>query len=107
MQYFTLIGGFLGFILTLLVGFLAGKDLAASVFNATIGCIFTAFLFRGLRFSIEYCARQVIAEKTRERDKLRAAEEASAHSNSTSSADSESSQSENPEPDKTTQGAPA
>lgn len=78
MQYFTLIGGFLGFLLTFVVSIFAGKDLAESVFNATIGCIVTAFLFRGLRFSIEYCARQIVAQKTRERDQLRATEEASA-----------------------------
>lgn len=76
MQYFTLIGGFLGFLLTLVVSIFAGKDLAASVFNATVGCIVTAFLFRGLRFSLEHCARQIVAQKTRERDELRAAEEA-------------------------------
>lgn len=78
MQYFTLIGGFLGFLLTLVASIFAGKDLAASVFNATIGCIVTAFLFRGLRFSIEHCARQVVAQKARERDELRAAEQAAA-----------------------------
>lgn len=78
MQYFTLIGGFLGFLLTLAVSILAEKDLAASVFNATIGCIVTAFLFRGLHFSLEICSRQIIAQKTRDRDEQRAAEQATA-----------------------------
>ena len=47
MQYFTLIGGFVGFLLTFAVSILAGKDLAESVSNATIGCIVGGFLFRG------------------------------------------------------------
>jgi hypothetical protein len=68
MQYFTLIGGFVGFLLTLIVSFLGGKDLADSVFNATIGCILVALLFRALRFAAELCAKQVVAEKTRLRD---------------------------------------
>lgn len=68
MQYFTLIGGFVGFLLVLVVSFLAGKDMADSVFNATIGCVLVALLFRALRFAAELCAKQVIAEKTRLRD---------------------------------------
>jgi hypothetical protein len=38
------------------------------VFNATIGCILVALLFRALRFAAELCAKQVVAEKTRLRD---------------------------------------
>jgi phosphotransferase system glucose/maltose/N-acetylglucosamine-specific IIC component len=68
MQYFTLIGGFTGFVLAFLVSLLANKNLEASVFNATIGCILTALLFRVFRFVIEYCAKQVVAEKTRLRE---------------------------------------
>lgn len=101
MQYFTLIGGFIGFVLTLAVSIFAGKDLASSVFNATIGCIVTAFLFRGLRFSLEFCARQIVAQKTRERDELRASEEAAS---STQPTDSDSS---TPAPANETQGSPA
>lgn len=102
MQYFTLIGGFFGFLLTLIVSIFAGKDLAASVFNATVGCIVTAFLFRGLRFSLEYCARQIVAQKTRERDEQRAAEEAAA---TTPPADP--AQTAPPETKNETQGSPA
>jgi len=76
MQYFTLIGGFIGFLLTLAVSFLAGKDLADSVFNATIGCVLVAFLFRALRYAAELCAKQIVAEKTRLRDEELAAKEA-------------------------------
>jgi hypothetical protein len=76
MQYFTLIGGFVGFLLTFAVSLLAGKDLAESVFNATIGCIVGGFLFRGFRAAAEHCAKQIVAEKTRLRDEQRAAEEA-------------------------------
>jgi len=68
MQYFTLIGGFTGFILAFLVSLVAGKNLEDTVFNATIGCVLTALLFRVFRFVVEYCAKQVVAEKTRLRD---------------------------------------
>lgn len=68
MQYFMLIGGFVGFLLTLLASIVAGKDLADSVFNATIGCIVVAFLFRAFRYAAEYCAKQIIAEKARIRE---------------------------------------
>lgn len=68
MQYFTLIGGFTGFVLTFLVSLVAGKNLEDTVFNATIGCVITALLFRLFRFVIEYCAKQVVAEKARLRD---------------------------------------
>jgi len=68
MQYFTLIGGFTGFVLTFLVSLLAGKNLEDTVFNATIGCIVTALLFRLFRLAMEYCANQVVAEKARLRD---------------------------------------
>ncbi|MFM8364434.1 MAG: hypothetical protein ACKOAS_04710 [Verrucomicrobiota bacterium] len=76
MQYFTLIGGFVGFLLTFAVSLFAGKDLAESVFNATIGCIIVGLLFRGFRAAAEHCAKQIVAEKTRLRDEQRAAEEA-------------------------------
>jgi uncharacterized membrane protein YjfL (UPF0719 family) len=78
MQYFTLIGGFVGFLLTLAVSFLAGKDLADSVFNATIGCVVVAFLFRALRYAAELCAKQIVAQKTRIRDEELAAQQAAA-----------------------------
>lgn len=81
MQYFTLIGGFLGFVLTLVVSLLSQKDLSTSVFNATIGCVITGFLFRGFRFIAEYCAKQVVAERTRIRDEEAAAAEAEAAAN--------------------------
>jgi uncharacterized membrane protein YjfL (UPF0719 family) len=68
MQYFTLIGGFFGFALTLAVSILAGKELGTSVFNATVGCVIIAFLFRGFRFVTEYCAQQVVSERLRLRD---------------------------------------
>ena len=73
MQYFTLIGGFIGFLLTLLVSLVAGKNLEDAVFNATIGCILTALLFRIFRFVIEYCAKQVVNEKVRLREIEKAA----------------------------------
>lgn len=76
MQYFTLIGGFLGFVLTFVVSLLSQKDLSTSVFNATIGCVVTGFLFRGFRFIAEYCAKQVVAERTRLRDQAASAEAA-------------------------------
>lgn len=76
MQYFTLIGGFIGFLLTLAVSFLAGNDFADSVFNATVGCVLVAFLFRALRYTAEFCAKQIIVEKTRIRDEQLAAIEA-------------------------------
>ena len=68
MQYFTLIGGFTGFVLTFLVSLVAGKNLEDTVFNATVGCVITALLFRLFRLAIEYCAKQVVAEKARLRD---------------------------------------
>ena len=68
MQYFTLIGGFTGFVLAFLVSLVAGKNLEDSVFNATMGCILTALLFRVFRSVLEYCAKQVVAEKARLRD---------------------------------------
>jgi len=68
MQYFTLIGGFTGFVLAFLVSLVAGKDIESAVFNATIGCVLTAILFRIFRLVVEYCAKQVVAEKTRLRD---------------------------------------
>lgn len=76
MQYFTLIGGFVGFLLTLAVSIFAGKDLADSVFNATIGCVAVGFLFRAFRYAAEYCAKQIVAEKTRIRDEELAAQQA-------------------------------
>jgi hypothetical protein len=76
MQYFTLIGGFVGFLLTFGASLFAGKDLAQSVFNATIGCIVMGLLFRGLRAALEYCAQQVVAEKARLRDEQLAAQQA-------------------------------
>ena len=81
MQYFTLIGGFVGFLLTLIVSFLAGKDLADSVFNATIGCVLVGLLFRALRFAAELCAKQVVAEKTRLRDEELARQNAETETN--------------------------
>ena len=78
MQYFTLIGGFVGFLLTLAVSFLAGKDLADSVFNATVGCVLVGFLFRAFRYAAEHCARQIVAEKTRLRNEELAAQQAAA-----------------------------
>jgi len=68
MQYFTLIGGFIGFLLALLVSLVAGKNLEDAVFNATIGCILAALLFRVFRFVVEYCAKQVVNEKARLRE---------------------------------------
>ncbi len=82
MQYFTLIGGFVGFLLTFAVSLVAGKDLAESVFNATIGCVVMGFLFRGFRAAAEHCAKQVVAEKTRIRDEQLAAEQAEQAANS-------------------------
>jgi len=76
MQYFTLIGGFVGFLLTLAVSFMAGKDLADAVFNATIGCVLVGMLFRLFRYAAEYCAKQIVAEKTRIRDEELAAQQA-------------------------------
>jgi hypothetical protein len=76
MQYFTLIGGFVGFLLTFAVSLFAGKDLAESVFNATIGCVLMGFLFRGFRAAAEHCAKQIVAEKARKRDEQLAAEQA-------------------------------
>ncbi len=79
MQYFTLIGGFIGFALTLAVSILSDKELGTSVFNATVGCLVIAFLFRGFRFVAEYCAKQVVNERCRVRDEeLAAAAEAEA-----------------------------
>lgn len=78
MQYFTLIGGFIGFALTLAASILAGKELGTSVFNATVGCVIIAFLFRGLHFVTVFCAKQVISERTRLRDEELAAAEAAA-----------------------------
>jgi high-affinity K+ transport system ATPase subunit B len=75
MQYFTLIGGFVGFLLTFVVSFLAGKDLADSVFNATIGCVLVAFLFRAFRYAAENCAKQIVAQKKRQRDEELAAQQ--------------------------------
>jgi len=89
MQYFTLIGGFIGFLLTLAVSFLAGKDLADSVFNATIGCVLVAFLFRALRYAAERCAKQIVAEKTRLRDEELAAKEAAQADAASSPTDAE------------------
>lgn len=74
MQFFTLIGGFLGFTLVLVVSLIAAKPLEEAVFNATLGCVLTAFLFRGFRMLLEHCARQVVAEKTRLRDEQAAVE---------------------------------
>jgi uncharacterized membrane protein YjfL (UPF0719 family) len=80
MQYFTLIGGFIGFALTLAASILAGKELGTSVFNATVGCVIIAFLFRGLHFVTVFCAKQVVSERTRLRNEEMAAatEEAAA-----------------------------
>ncbi|MEI8293498.1 MAG: hypothetical protein WCG66_05810 [bacterium] len=68
MQYFTLIGGFIGFSLAFAVSLAAGKNLEEAVFSATVGCLLTALLFRLFRLSLEYCAKQIIAEKSRLRD---------------------------------------
>lgn len=68
MQYFTLIGGFIGFLLVFLVSLIAGKNLEDAVFNATIGCVLTALLFRIFRSIVEYCAKQVVSEKARLRE---------------------------------------
>jgi hypothetical protein len=76
MQYFTLIGGFVGFLLTFGVSLLSGKDLAQSLFNATIGCVVMGLLFRGFHAAIGHCAKQVVAEKARLRDEQLAAEQA-------------------------------
>lgn len=76
MQYFTLIGGFVGFLLTFGVSLFSGKDIAESVFNATIGCVVMGLLFRGLHAAIEHCAKQVVAEKARLRDEQLAAQNA-------------------------------
>lgn len=78
MQYFTLIGGFIGFALTLAASILAGKELGTSVFNATVGCVIIAFLFRGLHFVTVFCAKQVVSERTRLRDEELATAEAAA-----------------------------
>lgn len=75
MQYFTLIGGFVGFLLTFGVSLFSEKDLAGSVFNATIGCIVVGLLFRGLHAAIQHCAKQVVAEKARLRDEQLAAQQ--------------------------------
>lgn len=63
-----LIGGFIGFVLAFSVSLIAGKNLEDAVFNATIGCVITALLFRLFRYIIDYCAKQVVAEKARLRD---------------------------------------
>lgn len=78
MQYFTLIGGFFGFALTLAASILSDKELGVSVFNATVGCLVIAFLFRGFRSVAEYCARQVVTERSRLRDEELAAAAAEA-----------------------------
>ena len=89
MQYFTLIGGFVGFLLTLIVSFLAGKDLADSVFNATIGCVLVGLLCRALRFAAEFCAKQVVAEKTRLRDEELARQNVESETSAAPPSDSE------------------
>jgi uncharacterized membrane protein len=78
MQFFTLIGGFIGFLLTLAVSLLAGKSLEICILNATIGCVIVGLLFRGLHYAVEHCARQIVAEKTRLRDEALATEQAAA-----------------------------
>ena len=98
MQFFTLIGGFVGFLLTFVVSLLAGKDLAESVFNATIGCVVGALLFRGLHAAIEHCAKQVVAEKTRIRDEQLAAEQAASEATATAEAASEAPQTDGQTP---------
>ncbi len=51
-----------------MVSLVSGKSIDEAVLNATIGCFLTALLFRVFRIIIEYCAKQVVAEKARLRD---------------------------------------
>jgi H+/Cl- antiporter ClcA len=46
MRYAFFIGGFIGFMLTALAGFLAGRSSEAVFRDAAIGCLVAAFLFR-------------------------------------------------------------
>lgn len=52
-KYFLIVGGFWGFTLTLIVGFLAKNEMVIVLQNASVGCIVGAFLGKLLQWVIE------------------------------------------------------
>ncbi len=73
MQSVFLFGGFVGFALTVITGFLSGRTMDYVLRDASIACIFTAFLFRWLWGFVARAFAQTVERKR--------AEEAAANEN--------------------------
>jgi hypothetical protein len=79
MKYFTLLGGFAGFILTLLSSYLAGNEMASALCDASVGCLLGGFMMRGLYRTMTRCFRTTMEEKIRQRrEQLKQQQEVSA-----------------------------
>ena len=66
MKFFMLLGGFVGFLLTMMAGIFAGAELWVVVLNASFGCIGGALLFRMFRKVVASSVREAVAQKARQ-----------------------------------------
>ena len=65
MKYFMLLGGFLGFTISMGAGIFAGSELWMVVFNASLGCVVGALLFRIFRKVVAGSVREVAMQRSR------------------------------------------
>ena len=63
MKYLLLIGGFLGFALVFLGGWIVGRDPLSSVIQASFGCLAGAVLFRWLGHTYARSVHTVLLER--------------------------------------------
>lgn len=69
MSRFLLTGGFVGFLLTFLGSFGAGRDINVAVRDAMLGCLAVSFAFRILYGQIENGVREILRREQAEADK--------------------------------------
>jgi hypothetical protein len=65
MQYFFLLGGFIGFLLPCAIGVLTGQEPGGVLLRAGVGCLGGAYLMRGFWMLIARCLRNSMVEKSR------------------------------------------
>jgi hypothetical protein len=65
MQYFFLLGGFVGFLIPCGVGLYLGHDPVHMLFNSGVGCLVGAYVMRTFWRVMARCVRNSMVEKSR------------------------------------------
>jgi uncharacterized membrane protein len=65
MKYFMLLGGFVGFLIVMAAGVMAGGELWMVVLHSSAGCVVGAVLFRVFRKVVAGSVREVAMQKSR------------------------------------------